>query len=95
LQHYRITKATTARVVAPNPIVDKISVQFTGLKENTYRIALQNLAGQKFKEQTIQITRFRQTGYLIRPVSMTPGIYFLTVFGKNNTKISSNRVVVF
>ncbi|OQP65985.1 hypothetical protein A3860_15465 [Niastella vici] len=93
---FSITEPTTARVViAPNPIVDKISVQFTGLKENTYCIALHNVAGQKFVEQTIQITRFRQTVYLMRPVSMTPGIYFLTVFGKNNTKISSNRVVVF
>lgn len=93
---FSVTEPTTARVVvAPNPIVDRIGVQFTGLPANSYRIALHNVAGQKFAEQTILITRFRQTEYLMRPVSMTPGIYFLTVLGKNNAKIASNRVVVF
>jgi hypothetical protein len=81
-------------VVAPNPVVDKICLQFTGLSENTYRIELRNVAGQKFVEQSIKITGYRQTGYLMRTVSMTPGIYFLTVIDKNNKKVSSNRVVV-
>jgi hypothetical protein len=66
--------------ITPNPIVDKIGVQFTGLNENTYRIELRNIAGQKFAEKSIFITRYRQTEYLMRTVSMTPGIYFLTVF---------------
>jgi len=93
---FSISEATAAQVVVtPNPIVDKIGVQFTGLPANTYRIALHNAAGQKFAEQTFNITRYRQTEYLMRPVTMTPGIYFLTVFGKNNTKLRSNRVVVF
>jgi hypothetical protein len=80
--------------IAPNPIVDKICLQFTGLSENTYRIELRNVMGQKFVEKSITITGYRQTEYLMRTVSMTPGIYFLTVFGKNNKKVASNRVVV-
>ncbi len=80
--------------IAPNPIVDKICLQFTGLSENTYRIELRNVMGQKFVEKSITITGYRQTEYLMRTVSMTPGIYFLTVFGKNNKKVASNRVIV-
>lgn len=81
-------------VVAPNPIVDKICLQFTGLSENTYRIELRNAVGQKFVERTIKITGYRQNEYLMRTVSMTPGIYFLTVFEKNNKQVASNRVIV-
>jgi hypothetical protein len=80
--------------ITPNPIVDKICLQFTGLSENTYRIELRNVMGQKFVEKSINITGYRQTEYLMRTVSMTPGIYFLTVFGKNNKKVASNRVIV-
>jgi len=86
--------AAASVVIAPNPVVDKICLQFTGLSENTYRIELRNAVGQKFVEQSIKITGYRQTGYLMRTVSMTPGIYFLTVIDKNNKMVSSNRVVV-
>lgn len=81
-------------LIAPNPIVDKICLQLTGLSENTYRIELRNVMGQKFVEKQINITRYRQTEYLMRTASMTPGIYFLTVFEKNNKKVATNRVVV-
>jgi hypothetical protein len=41
--------------IVPNPIVDKIYLQFTGLSENTYRIELRNVMGQKFVEKSITI----------------------------------------
>jgi hypothetical protein len=50
--------------------------------------------GQKFVEKSIHITRYRQTEYLMRTVSMTPGIYFLTLFEKNNKRVATNRVIV-
>ncbi|THU37121.1 hypothetical protein FAM09_19410 [Niastella caeni] len=80
--------------IAPNPIIDKICVQLKGLPENTYRIELHNVTGQKFVEKSIHITRYRQTEYLMRTVSMTPGIYYLTVFEKNNKRVASKRVIV-
>jgi hypothetical protein len=80
--------------IAPNPIVDNICVQLTGLSVNTYRMELRNVAGQRFVEKTFNITRYSQTEYLIRTVSMTPGIYFLTVFDKNYKKVASNRVII-
>ena len=92
---FSLTETLGANVtIAPNPIVDKICVQFTGLSENTYRIELRNVMGQKFVEKRINITRYRQSEYLLRTASMTPGIYFLTVFEKNNKKVTSNKVVV-
>jgi hypothetical protein len=81
-------------VIAPNPAIDKICIQLTGLSENTYRMELRSVTGQKIVERSIDITGFRHTEYLMRTASMTPGIYFLTIYGKNNQKVSSNRVIV-
>jgi hypothetical protein len=82
-------------VIAPNPVVDKICVQLTGLSENAYRLELTNVTGQKFVEKTINITRYSQTEYLMRTASMTPGIYFLTIFDKNLRKVATNRILLF
>jgi hypothetical protein len=92
---FSITQTTGAKVlIAPNPVAGNIGVQLTGLSENTYRMELSNVAGQKIVEKTFNITRYSQTEYLMRTVSMTPGIYFLTVFDKNFRKVSSNRVII-
>ena len=73
------TETAGARIaIAPNPVVDKINVQLTGLSENTYRMELLSVTGQKFAEKTINITRYSQPENLPRTVAMTPGIYFLT-----------------
>jgi hypothetical protein len=81
-------------VVAPNPTVDMINVQLTGLNETSYRLELHSLTGQKFMERAFNVTGYRHNEKLMRTASMTPGVYFLTVFGKNNKKITSNRVIV-
>ncbi len=81
-------------VIAPNPVVDKISVQLTGLSENACRMELRSVTGQKFAERAINVTGYRHTEYLTRTASMTPGIYFITIYGKNNQKVASNRVIV-
>lgn len=80
--------------IAPNPVADIINVQLTGLSNNTYRMELRNVTGQKFAEKTFNITRYSQTENLTRTVSMTPGIYFLTVYDKNFRKVASNRVII-
>jgi hypothetical protein len=93
--NFSLAPSSGARVVvAPNPVVDKICVQLTGLSENTYRMELRSVTGQKFVERSIRVTGYRQTEYLIRTASMTPGIYFLTIFGKSNEKVTSKRVIV-
>jgi hypothetical protein len=92
---FSVAETAGARIaIAPNPIVDKINVQLTGLSENTYRMELRSVTGQIFVEKTFNITRYSQTEYLTRTVAMTPGIYFLTVYDKNFKKIASNRVIV-
>jgi hypothetical protein len=92
---FSVAATAGARItIAPNPIVDKINVQLTGLSENTYRMELRSVTGQKFAEKTFNITRYSQTEYLTRTVSMTPGIYFLTVYDKNFKKVASNRIIV-
>ncbi|OQP58437.1 T9SS type A sorting domain-containing protein [Niastella populi] len=81
-------------VVAPNPATDLINIQLTGLSESSYRLELRSVTGQKFIERSFNVTGFRHTEKLLRTASMTPGIYFLTIFGKTNQKIFSNRVIV-
>jgi hypothetical protein len=90
-----VSETAGARIaIAPNPIVDKICVQLTGLSENTYRMELSSVTGQKFVQKTFNITRYSQIEYLTRTVSMTPGIYFSTVYNTNFKKVASNRVLV-
>jgi len=84
----------TQMVIAPNPTVDFINVQLTGLNETAYRLELRSVTGQKVIERTFNVTGYRHNEKLMRTASMTPGVYFLTVFGKNNQKIASNRVIV-
>lgn len=92
---FSVQQTAGAKVmIAPNPVVNKICVQLTGLSENAYRLELSNVTGQKFVEKTINITRYSQTEYLMRTASMTPGIYFLTIFDKNFRKVATNRVIV-
>jgi len=92
---FSIAETAGARIaIAPNPIIDKINVQLTGLHENIYRMELRNVTGQKFAEKIFNITRYSQTENLMRTASMTPGIYFLTVFDKNYKKVASNRVII-
>ncbi|MET3881826.1 T9SS type A sorting domain-containing protein [Niastella sp. OAS944] len=71
-----------------------INIQLTGLTEASYRLELRSVTGQKFIERTFNATGYRHNEKLMRTASMTPGIYFLTIFGKNNHKITSNRVIV-
>jgi hypothetical protein len=55
---------------------------------------LRSVTGQKVIERTFNVTGYRHNEKLMRTATMTPGVYFLTVFGKNNQKIASNRVIV-
>jgi hypothetical protein len=92
---FSVAGITGARIaIAPNPVVDKINVQLTGLGKNTYQMELRSATGQKFVEKTFNITQYSQTEYLQRTVSMTPGIYFLTVYDKDFKKVASNRVII-
>jgi hypothetical protein len=84
----------TQMVIAPNPTADLINVQLTGLNESSYHLELRSVTGQKVIERTFNVTGYRHNEKLMRTASMTPGVYFLTVFGKNNQNIASNRVIV-
>jgi hypothetical protein len=88
--------ATTETGVAihPNPTSGSIRMQFNGISNNTYRIELRNAVGQLIQTKTINITRYGQTEYLMRPVSMAPGTYFILVYEKNNKLLTSDRVIV-
>jgi hypothetical protein len=81
-------------VVAPNLITNQIRMQFNDQISNTYKIELRNAAGCLFAEKSAKVTRFGQTEYLIRTATMTPGVYFLTFFEKNNKSLTAYKVIV-
>lgn len=81
-------------VVAPNPTVETINLQLTGLSEASYRLEMRSVTGQKFMERTFTVSGPRHIEKIMRTASMAPGVYFLTVYGKNRQKIASNRVIV-
>lgn len=91
---FSVTEKLISKIVlAPNLITNEIRVQFYDVSNNSYKIELRNAAGQLFTEKAVQITRYGQAEYLMRTVSMTPGIYFLTFFEKNNQKLTTCKVI--
>jgi hypothetical protein len=81
-------------VVSPNLVSNQIRIQYNEGKNSAYEIELRNAAGQLFAKKSAQITRYGQTEYLMRTVSMTPGIYFLSFFEKNDKKITAYKVII-
>jgi hypothetical protein len=82
-------------LVTPNPVVSNIiRIQFNDISDNSYNIQVRNAGGTLFIEQPVHITRYGQVQYLTRTASMTPGIYFITFFEKNNKKVSCKKIIV-
>jgi hypothetical protein len=92
---FRVDATTEAGIaIHPNPTSGSIRLQFNGISNNTYRIELRNAVGQLIQSKTINITGYGQTEYLMRPVSMASGTYFILVYEKNNKLLTSDRVIV-
>lgn len=81
-------------VIAPNPVKDRIRVVFSGLAAGQYRIEVRNTAGQLTQYRQTNITQHDQVEFIDRTAANTPGLYWLTVFDKNNQKVSTSRVII-
>jgi hypothetical protein len=81
-------------LVAPNPATDRIRIQFSGTCAGWYRLELSNADRQLQQTSLINITQARQVAYLARSAAMKPGIYWLTVFDKNDQRVGVSRVII-
>jgi hypothetical protein len=80
--------------VMPNPVVNNIRIQFDNVGNTAYKLEMRNAMGQLFLQKNVQITQNRQTENLIRPASMTSGVYFLNLVEKGTNKVTSYKVIV-
>ncbi len=81
-------------LIAPNPVKDRIRVVLSGLANGSYRIELRNTSGQLQQTRSVSISQRDQVEYLDRSASPMAGIYWLTVYDRNNQKIGTSRVIV-
>lgn len=84
----------TQIVIAPNPVKERIRVIFSGLSNGMYRVELRNTNGQLQQSRQITITQREQIEHLDRTAASNAGIYWLTVYDKNNQKIGTSRVII-
>lgn len=81
-------------LVAPNPATDRIRIQFSGIPADSYRLELRNAGRQLQHTSLINITQARQVVYLARSAAMKSGIYWLTMFNKNDQRVGVSRVII-
>jgi hypothetical protein len=92
---FRIAEQASGDVrIAPNPARNSIRILLTGIAKGLYRVELHNLTGQLQQARAVTITQYQQVEVLERTGSMSPGIYWMSIYDKNNHKISTNRVIL-
>lgn len=79
--------------IAPNPVKGNIRAIFSGLAKGSYMVELRNVAGQLQLMKNINIQQTDQIEFFERG-NAAPGIYWLTVFSRDNQKIGTVRVIV-
>lgn len=79
--------------IAPNPVKGNIRAIFSGLTKGSYMVELRNVAGQLQLMKNINIQQADQIEFFERG-NAAPGIYWLTVFSRDNQKIGTVRVIV-
>jgi hypothetical protein len=80
--------------VAPNPVQSTFMVKFAGLEKGLYRLRLINQRGQEVFAQEVYLKQDVQTQSIARPASVTPGVYWLMVTDRNNSKIKTLKILM-
>ncbi|QEC40193.1 putative secreted protein (Por secretion system target) [Pseudobacter ginsenosidimutans] len=80
--------------VAPNPVHNSFVVKFGGFEKGIYRMRLINQQGQELFAQEIYLKQDVQTQTITRPASVTPGVYWLMITDKNNSRIKTMKILM-
>jgi hypothetical protein len=80
--------------LAPNPMTSRVRISLSGMATGAYKLELRNVSGQLQYSATVNITQYERTTYIDRTPSMAAGLYWLSVYDKNNQRIITTRVIV-
>jgi FG-GAP repeat/Secretion system C-terminal sorting domain len=92
---FRHDAAITSMVsVYPNPAKEGIRVMIAGYEKGVYSIEIRNMAGQLRVSRSMKVNDGQHVEYIERTPDIIPGVYLLSVYDKNNKRISINKVIV-
>jgi len=80
--------------IAPNPVNSNINLQLKGVSTGIYKIEITNAIGQSQLSKRINVTQNNQTETIITPLSMSNGIYYLSIYDENNNRVKSLSFLV-
>jgi len=81
-------------IIAPNPVTSNINLQLKGLPAGAYRIEVSNAIGQSQISKRVNIVQNTQNETIIRPSSLSNGIYYLSIYDEKNSRIKSISFLV-
>lgn len=85
------TEIKSQLVIAPNPIQSNIRIQLSGMEEGMHRIEVYNQSGQLQQSKMINIRLDEQVEQLDRNFGMRTGMYWLSIYDKNNKLIKTAK----
>jgi hypothetical protein len=77
----------------PNPVVNRVSLQFDGNLNGSYRIDITNQIGQTVYAEIAKFRNQSKTDLKIAG-SIAPGIYYIRVKDEANTQVYSNKIMI-
>lgn len=82
-------------IVSPNPLKDApLRVKMTGLDQGAYTLKLHNSVGQELLTRQVNITQHDQVETIPQAASLTPGIYWLNIYDKTQSRFKTVRVLI-
>lgn len=85
------TVATNNILIAPNPVIDNLSITFSRITATKYEILVYNASGQKIYRVSGQ--QAAGTGTVLVPMkSLSSGVYYVTVF-IDNKKMATKEIL--
>ncbi len=100
---YEYSKIVTVRfntnyirriTILPNPVKSQYRIRFNAFESEIYRVQISNATGQLILQKTIHITQPDQVELMYVNSAMTAGMYWLTVYDKNNQKIGTEKIFI-
>lgn len=82
-------------LVSPNPLkAAPMRVKMTGLEQGSYTLKLHNSVGQELLTRQVNVTQHDQVETIPQAASLTPGIYWLNIYDKTQSRFKTVRVLI-
>lgn len=77
----------------PNPVVNRVALQFDGNLNGNYRIDITNQIGQTVHSEIARFKNQNRTDLKIGS-SIAPGVYYIRVKDESNTQVYTNKIMI-